>query len=101
MKNGTFFYNNKECEYFPCHKGIPEEDFNCMLCYCPLYMLGPDCGGNFEYLLSGIKSCMNCNRPHDPKRWDEMMGMMKVVVQKVQERYKSEDPEQEEPDRKK
>lgn len=58
-----------------------------MLCYCPLYMLGPDCGGNFEYLPSGIKSCLNCNRPHDPKRWNEMMGMMKVVVQRVQKEY--------------
>ena len=31
------FFQNKKCEYFPCHKGIPEEDFNCLFCYCPLY----------------------------------------------------------------
>ena len=23
------FFQNRQCEYFPCHKGIPEEDFNC------------------------------------------------------------------------
>ena len=22
------FFQNKECEYFPCHEGIPEEEFN-------------------------------------------------------------------------
>ena len=31
------FFQNKECEYFPCHKGVKEEDFNCLFCYCPLY----------------------------------------------------------------
>ena len=44
------FFQNKKCEYFPCHKGIPEEDFNCLFCYCPLYTLGKSCGGNCEFL---------------------------------------------------
>ena len=26
------FFQNKECEYFPCHKGVKEEDFNCLFC---------------------------------------------------------------------
>ena len=30
------FFQNRPCEYFPCHKGIPEEAFNCLFCYCPL-----------------------------------------------------------------
>ena len=47
------FFQNKKCEYFPCHKGIPEADFNCLFCYCPLYTLGKSCGGNFEYLKNG------------------------------------------------
>ncbi len=38
------FFQNKECEYFPCHKGVKEEDFNCLFCYCPLYTLGKHCG---------------------------------------------------------
>ena len=34
------FYTNKECEYYPCHP-VPEgTEFNCLFCYCPLYMLG-------------------------------------------------------------
>ena len=39
------FYTNKECEYYPCHP-VPEgTEFNCLFCYCPLYMLGRKCGG--------------------------------------------------------
>ena len=52
-ENYKFFQNNK-CEYFPCHKGIPEEDFNCLFCYCPLYTLGKNCGGNCEFLENGV-----------------------------------------------
>ena len=58
------FYCNRECECFPCHKGIKEEDFNCLFCYCPLYALGEHCGGNFSYTEKGIKNCTNCLVPH-------------------------------------
>ena len=34
------FFQHRACEFFPCHKGVPEEDFNCLFCYCPLYALG-------------------------------------------------------------
>ena len=44
------FFQNKKCEYFPCHKTKNEEDFNCLFCYCPLYALGDKCGGNFKYI---------------------------------------------------
>ncbi len=58
------FFSNKNCKYFPCHKTDDEENFNCMFCYCPLYALGENCGGNFEFTKSGIKSCENCDIPH-------------------------------------
>ena len=58
------FIQNRACEYFPCHKGVAEEDFNCLFCYCPLYALGDRCGGNFRYLDSGVKDCTNCSFPH-------------------------------------
>lgn len=58
------FFSHKECEFFPCHKGIPEEDFNCLFCYCPLYALGKECGGNYRYLDNGIKDCSACTIPH-------------------------------------
>lgn len=66
------FFQNKECEYFPCHKTDSIEDFNCLFCYCPLYCLGDRCGGDFVYTDSGIKSCVNCLRPHIRENYDEI-----------------------------
>lgn len=74
------FYQNKKCEYFPCHKLENEEEFNCLFCYCPLYALGNQCGGNFVYLENGIKSCMNCIKPHDSQGYDHVMQHMKQVM---------------------
>lgn len=58
------FITNTECPYFPCHTGIDPADFNCLFCFCPLYMLGPECGGNFRYNAKGAKVCTDCNLPH-------------------------------------
>ena len=58
------FFQNRECERFPCHTGVAEEDFNCLFCYCPLYALGEGCGGDFTYTERGIKSCSGCAFPH-------------------------------------
>ena len=30
------FFQNRDCEYFPCHATKHPEDFNCLFCYCPL-----------------------------------------------------------------
>jgi len=58
------FFSHTECEYFPCHKGIPEEDFNCLFCFCPLYHF-EDCGGNYYILDNGLKDCSNCTIPNN------------------------------------
>ena len=58
------FFTHTECPYFPCHEGLAPEDFNCLFCYCPLYALGPDCGGDFTYSAKGVKVCTGCIRPH-------------------------------------
>lgn len=63
MTNSSKFFCNKDCEFFPCHKGVEEENFNCMFCYCPLYHLH-NCPGTPEYLPNGIKDCSNCTLPH-------------------------------------
>ena len=63
-------YCNHECEYFPCHK-VPEGfDFNCLFCYCPLYALGENCGGNFKILENGVKDCSACLVPHKRSNYD-------------------------------
>ena len=58
------FFQNRDCEYVPCHEGVAEEDFNCLFCYCPLYALGEDCGGGYLYTENGVKSCERCAFPH-------------------------------------
>ena len=72
MKHYQFF-QNRECEYFPCHKDVEEKDFNCLFCYCPLYTLGENCGGNFIYTETGVKSCVNCNFPHKRENFSALI----------------------------
>lgn len=64
LREGSSFFQNRACEYFPCHEGVPENEFNCLFCYCPLYALGPDCGGNCTYTERGRKNCAACPLPH-------------------------------------
>ena len=64
------YFSNKECEYFPCHKGADPENFNCLFCYCPLYALGDKCGGNFKFTDKGFKDCTDCQRPHKVRNGD-------------------------------
>ena len=63
MKNSYKFFQNKECEWFPCHSAQRKEDFSCLMCFCPLYNFA-DCGGNYKLLKNGIKDCSNCLIPH-------------------------------------
>ena len=63
------FFQNRDCEFFPCHRGIAEEDFNCLFCYCPLYALGERCGGDCRYTESGVKSCEDCAFPHQRENY--------------------------------
>ena len=83
-KNSFRFFCNKDCCYFPCHKGLKEDEFNCLFCYCPLYALGDKCGGNFKYIEGGIKDCSECLIPHSKNgylyimsKWNEIMEMTK------------------------
>ena len=62
------FFQNRECEYFPCHQTLREEDFNCLFCYCPLYSL-PQCGGNAKFLQNGSKDCSACLFPHERQNY--------------------------------
>lgn len=74
------FCRNPDCEYFPCHQGIDEKDFNCLFCYCPLYALGDKCGGQFQYTKEGIKDCSGCVRPHIRENYDLIVSRMEAVL---------------------
>ena len=79
MKNSYRFFENKECEYYPCHTGL--EEMNCLFCYCPMYGM-EDCPGNPEYIQKNgrtIKVCTNCSFPHRPENYE-------VVIEKLKNR---------------
>ena len=75
------FFQNRACEYFPCHEGADREIFNCLFCYCPLYALGDRCGGSFTYLANGIKDCSRCLRPHLRGNYLKIMEKMPQVLE--------------------
>lgn len=57
------FFQNKSCEYFPCHDKTDETKFNCIFCYCPLSYY-KNCGGEYVILNNGWKDCTACLIPH-------------------------------------
>ena len=86
MNDRTFssrFFQNRACEFFPCHQGMPAEDFNCLFCYCPLYALGKQCGGNPKYLSNGVKSCEDCLFPHQPDNYDRLLARYSEILEIV------------------
>jgi len=68
------YFQHRDCEFFPCHKTDDPDNFNCMFCYCPLYMLGDRCGGNFTFTKDGIKNCKDCLFPHLRENYDRLMA---------------------------
>lgn len=75
------FFQNTECEYFPCHEGADPEHFSCLFCYCPLYALGDRCGGNFRYTRDGIKDCSACLRPHCRENYESICRGMSQILE--------------------
>ena len=77
------FFQNRACEYFPCHPNADPESFSCLFCYCPLYALGDQCGGSFTYTESGIKDCTHCLRPHCRENYDQISRQLTRVMEMV------------------
>lgn len=72
------FFQNQDCEYFPCHKGMDEKNFNCLFCYCPLYSM-ENCPGNYSYIQANgkrIKVCSECNFPHIAANYDRIIKIL-------------------------
>ena len=86
-KNYSLFCH-KECEFFPCHKTSDPEDFNCLFCYCPLYALGDQCGGNFKYTEKGIKDCSGCLLPHKRKGYGYITGKYQEIMELAKQNRK-------------
>ncbi len=75
------FFSNTACEFFPCHKGVNASHFNCLFCYCPLYALGNQCGGNYSYTADGIKDCTNCTIPHQMGGYQYIIDKFPLVAE--------------------
>lgn len=81
------FFSNRDCEYFPCHGTDDPENFNCLFCYCPLYMLGRRCGGSYKYLENGCKDCSDCDFPHKRENYtkiNERSGELLALLDTLQ-----------------
>ena len=82
------YFQNRECEYFPCHKGANPDNFNCLFCYCPLYALGKKCGGNFKYTENGFKDCSACAFPHRRENYEKVVEHYKDIMDVVKNQDK-------------
>lgn len=78
-KKNYQFFRHRGCEYFPCHETDDIENFNCLFCYCPLYMLGENCGGSFN-LKNGVKDCSQCIIPHKRENYGYITGKFSEIA---------------------
>ena len=73
--NSYKYFENRECQYYPCHK---MERINCLFCYCPLNHL-ENCPGNPSYIeVNGklIKDCSECTFPHEADNYEVIMNFL-------------------------
>ena len=85
---GYKFFENKDCEYYPCHKA---ERINCLFCFCPLY--STDCGGNCKWIYDRngklIKDCSDCIIPHTNGGYEYVTGRLAGKGDKKMEEHMS------------
>lgn len=85
------YFQNRDCTYFPCHKGADTDNFNCLFCYCPLYALGDKCGGAFSYTENGVKDCSHCLKPHRAENYDVILEKMTQVLELAKKEAQTRD----------
>ncbi len=81
MENSFRFFENRECQYYPCHD---MKEINCLFCYCPLYFLD-SCPGNYSILNKDgkkIKTCIECKFPHEPENYGKIIKFLKEAIDK-------------------
>ena len=84
------FFSNKSCEFYPCHPVAEGMDFNCLFCYCPLYMLGRRCGGSFTSLEHGVKDCSRCLLPHRRENYGLISESFQKIAQTMAEQERGD-----------
>ena len=79
MENSYKYFENRQCEYYPCHKCL--EEINGLFCYCPMYQ-DDDCLGNPSYIEADgkpVKDCSKCAYPHRAENYE---GIIKFLEEK-------------------
>ena len=75
------YFENRECEFYPCHKS---EHINCLFCFCPLYRF--ECNGNFKMIKTKdgkeIKDCSDCLVPHQKSGYDYIIKSLGEIDKK-------------------
>lgn len=83
--NSSRFFKNTACSYFPCHKDLDTNEFNCLFCYCPLYSREV-CPGNPTFIKKEdgrtVKRCTDCTFPHRAENYDRIMNLLKLNCSK-------------------
>jgi Zn-finger protein len=76
VKNSSRYFENRDCEYYPCHNGM--EHINCLFCFCPFYHEDhcPGVPGYIETDGRRIKDCSGCVFPHLPENYNVMMRIL-------------------------
>ena len=80
MKYSSSFFQNRNCEYFPCHQVEDTEHFSCLFCFCPLYHM-EKCGGKPLMLSNGVKDCSGCTLPH--RDYNAVISILKEEAKDV------------------
>ena len=81
MKYSSSFFQNRNCEYFPCHQVEDTEHFSCLFCFCPLYHM-EKCSGSPRWLSNGVKDCSGCTLPH--RYYNRVISILKEEAKDVQ-----------------
>jgi Zn-finger protein len=68
------FFEYRQCEFFPCHKGLKE--LNCLFCFCPVYT-DWNCPGKWSLTPDGVKDCSKCTKFHRRSGYDQLMEYLK------------------------
>lgn len=93
-------FSHRNCEYYPCHETWSETagrtaEFNCLFCYCPLY-LRESCPGDPSYFMDRtgrkVKDCSKCIYPHQPENYAHIMQCLmpqdEIIHVQVAELYR-------------
>lgn len=78
MENCYKYFQNSNCEHFPCHPEADSDNFNCLFCYCPMYR-DDDCLGDPDFS-NGIKDCSYCDYPHKAENYDNIVNLLSRKV---------------------